>query len=145
MKRNVEMTRNAVMTEDGYVFFEHADGQYLDHVDAERADLGYDSLDDLTAFCGDVIALTVTTFNTGRHYTANGQQLYAVINGDVIAFQDRARLIDGTMTDADMVRTNAEIMREYDAGRYTMPIYGGNTPEALAHDILRRFVNQMEG
>jgi hypothetical protein len=59
-------------------------------------------------------------FNTGRCYTGHGQRIFWEVTdtGD-INFRDLDRMICGTLTERhDEILSPAQLMVEYDAGRY---------------------------
>ncbi len=59
------------------------------------------------------------TFNTGRKYTAQGQQITATLHDDgVVTFWDHSRMVDGQFTLGPHCQFNqAEVMHWYDAGK----------------------------
>ena len=61
------------------------------------------------------------TFNTGRLYTKNGQQIVAAMNDDgVCYFYDRSRMIDGWITRRLPRLTPEAVMLNYDANNYAL-------------------------
>jgi hypothetical protein len=61
------------------------------------------------------------SFNTGRLYSQNGQQVVAAMNDDgVCYFYDRSRMIDGWITRRLPRLTPEAVMLNYDANNYAM-------------------------
>jgi len=71
-------------------------------------------------------------FNTGRMYSANGQEVYWWCDDDaVITFYDRSRMIIGVLHAHEYPQyiTPKLIMFEYDAGNYNMACQPARIPE----------------
>jgi len=67
-------------------------------------------------------------FNTGRQYTAKGQRIVAIRQGEDVIFMDHDRKIAGLIEDFFGDLTPQNVVGYYDAGSYVM-----HTPtEALA-------------
>lgn len=58
-------------------------------------------------------------FNTGRHYTANGQRITATLHDDgVVTFHDHSRMIDGEFTLHCAPFDRETVMAIYDSHAY---------------------------
>lgn len=63
-----------------------------------------------------------TVFNTGRHYTDDGQIIAAVYRDGIVSFYDVSRMIDGSFTPKTPIVNEAQLqsvlMHRYDHGEY---------------------------
>ena len=63
------------------------------------------------------------TWNTGRLYTPNGQQITALLTEGRLLFKDHSRLICGEITEPyDGSDLQTFVMKHYDANRYAMSV-----------------------
>lgn len=59
-------------------------------------------------------------FNTGRRYTAQGQEITATSHAGRVTFYDHSRMIFGEIDPAEVAAfTSSNVLRAYDAGRYS--------------------------
>ena len=63
-----------------------------------------------------------TVFNTGRHYTEQGQIIAAVYRDGIVSFYDVSRCVDGSFEPETPIVNEAELqsllMHRYDHGDY---------------------------
>ena len=77
-------------------------------------------------------AIKTIHFNTGRKYTANGQQITATLHDDgVVTFYDHSRMVDGQFAIADYVFCQKTVMNAYD--QYLAP----NTTRSWQDGLMR--------
>lgn len=69
-------------------------------------------------------------FNTGRLYTAEGQQVYWWQDEEgFVTFYDRSRMIIGLINHPIQVPTPESVMRNYDNCNYSMAFQPGHIPK----------------